>query len=41
MSKLLGNRYRILDAKFVMSIPEKLIPKWVLDLKRPSFSKLG
>ena len=38
MSKLLGNRYRILDAKFVMSIPEKLIPKWVLDLKKDHHS---
>ena len=34
MSKVLGNRYRILDAKFVMSIPEKFIPNWVLELKK-------
>ena len=42
MSTVLGKKYRIIDAKLIMSVPPPYIPTWILELKKNSvISNLG
>ena len=38
MSKVLGKTHRVLDSKFVVGLPEDLIPKWILDKKKNDYT---